>query len=54
MAGPGVPRDLRLDAGILDLAPTLQKLLRLEVSRDVDGRVLSPLLAPGSPVQTAN
>jgi predicted AlkP superfamily phosphohydrolase/phosphomutase len=54
MAGPGVPRDLRLDASILDLAPTLQKLLRLEVSRDVDGKILSPLLSQSFPVQTAN
>jgi predicted AlkP superfamily phosphohydrolase/phosphomutase len=54
MAGPGVPRDMRLDASILDLAPTLQRLLRLEVSPDVDGRVLSPVLVSSLPVQTAN
>jgi len=47
MAGPGTPKNLRLDASILDLAPTLQKLLGLEVSQDVDGKILTPLLAQG-------
>ena len=44
MTGPGIPADMRLDASILDLEPTLQKMLGLEVSQDVDGKVLYPLL----------
>jgi hypothetical protein len=54
MAGPGIPESLRLDASILDLAPTLQKILGLGLSQDLDGKVLSPLLARGIPIQAAN
>jgi arylsulfatase A-like enzyme len=44
MTGPGVPEDMRLDASILDLAPTLLRMLGLDVSQDVDGKILTPLL----------
>jgi predicted AlkP superfamily phosphohydrolase/phosphomutase len=54
MAGPGIPKSLRLDASILDLAPTLQKLLGLEVSQDVDGKILTPLLAQGVAISARN
>jgi predicted AlkP superfamily phosphohydrolase/phosphomutase len=54
MRGPGVPESLRLDASILDLAPTLQRLLRLEVSQDVDGKILSPLFKDGLSVRSQN
>jgi predicted AlkP superfamily phosphohydrolase/phosphomutase len=54
VAGPGVPKSLRLDASILDLAPTLQRLLGLEVSQDVDGKILTPLLAEAIAVHAEN
>jgi predicted AlkP superfamily phosphohydrolase/phosphomutase len=40
LTGPGVQKGLKLDASILDLAPTLQKAMGLQPSADVDGRVL--------------
>ena len=54
MAGPGVPKSMRLDASILDLAPTLQRMLGLEVSQDVDGKILTPLLAQAIAVHAEN
>ena len=54
MAGPGIPKSLRLDASILDLAPTLQNMLGLEVSQDVDGKILTPLLPQGSAIRARN
>jgi len=43
ITGPGVKAGISLDAGILDLAPTIQKLLSLRVSRDSDGKVLDEI-----------
>lgn len=54
MAGPGIPKSLRLDASILDLAPTLEKMLGLEVSQDVDGKILAPLFAQSIAVRAGN
>src|SRR5713101_7323408 len=54
MAGPGIPKSLRLDASILDLAPTLEKMLGLEVSQDVDGKILTPLFGQGSAIRAGN
>lgn len=39
-SGPRIRRGLQFDASILDLAPTLLKLLNLDEPRDLDGRVL--------------
>jgi len=41
--GLGVKAGMSLDAGILDLAPTIQKLLSLGVASDSDGKVLEPI-----------
>jgi hypothetical protein len=54
MTGPGVPKNLELDASILDLAPTLQKMLMLEVSHDSDGKILTPLLGQGIQIHADN
>jgi predicted AlkP superfamily phosphohydrolase/phosphomutase len=54
MTGPGIPGDMRLDASILDLAPTLQKMLGLDVSQDVDGKILYPLLPLNRSVNAVN
>jgi predicted AlkP superfamily phosphohydrolase/phosphomutase len=54
MTGPGIPEGLRLDASILDLAPTLQKMLMLEVSQDVDGKILTPLLPQSIAIRADN
>ena len=54
MTGPGIPEGQRLDASILDLAPTLQKMLMLEVSQDVDGKILTPLLRDGVAIRADN
>ena len=54
MAGPGIPKGLKLDASILDLAPTLEKMLGLEIPQDVDGKILTPLFAPDITVRTGN
>lgn len=40
MAAPGFSKGKRMDAGILDMAPTLISLLGLKVPADVDGSVL--------------
>jgi predicted AlkP superfamily phosphohydrolase/phosphomutase len=54
MIGPRVPEGLRLDASILDLAPTLQSMMGLKVSQDVDGKNLGPFLMQALPVQAEN
>ena len=40
ISGPDVTAGMSLDVGILDLAPTIQKLLSLNVPIDSDGKVL--------------
>lgn len=54
MSGPGIPKGLRLDASILDLAPTLEKMLGLEIAQDVDGKILATLFAPDIVVRARN
>lgn len=54
MTGPEVPEDMRLDASILDLAPTLQRMLGLDVSQDVDGKILTRLLRRNVAVNAVN
>ncbi len=43
ITGPGVRKGVPLDASILDLAPTLLKLLNVDSSGDLDGKVLEPI-----------
>ncbi len=45
MTGPRVVSGVRLDASILDLAPTILELLGVRASTDFDGRVLDEVLA---------
>lgn len=47
MTGPGVQQDLRLDASILDMFPTLQTAVGLGLSSDLDGRVLASAFQDG-------
>lgn len=47
-AGPRVRKGLHRDASILDLAPTLMKLLELEIPLDLDGKTLEPILQQNS------
>jgi predicted AlkP superfamily phosphohydrolase/phosphomutase len=44
ITGPEVPAENHLDANILDLAPTLETMLHLQVDRDTDGAVIVSLL----------
>jgi predicted AlkP superfamily phosphohydrolase/phosphomutase len=45
MAGPNIKQRLELDAGLLDLAPTLLKSLGIAPPNDCDGRALDQILA---------
>jgi predicted AlkP superfamily phosphohydrolase/phosphomutase len=45
IAGPNIRPGTRLDANLLDLAPTLLRLLKVETTTDFDGRVLYQILA---------
>ena len=45
ICGPGISRGRSLDAKLVDLAPTLLRLLGLNVNTDFDGRALSEILA---------
>jgi len=42
--GPGIRSGMKLDAGLLDLAPTLSALLRLRADNDYDGVVLDSIM----------
>lgn len=44
ITGPGIQSGLRLDAGILDMAPTLATVLRIKKENDYDGVVLDSIL----------
>jgi hypothetical protein len=51
--GPLVRRGVRLErASLLDVAPTVLHLLGLPVAADMDGRVLTEMMATETPVQT--
>ena len=47
-AGPRFARGRARDASLLDIAPTVLHLLGVPVPDDMDGRVLTELLAPAS------
>lgn len=47
MSGPGIQAGFNLDASILDLAPTIQRLLGLSPSNDLDGKVLGQMFRDG-------
>lgn len=49
MSGPSIQRGFRQDASILDLAPTLQRLLGLTIPPDLDGRPLDSIVHDGWP-----
>src|SRR5260370_42162261 len=49
LMGPNVRQGIHLDAGLLDLAPTLLHLLGIETSTDFDGKVLDSALALANP-----
>jgi predicted AlkP superfamily phosphohydrolase/phosphomutase len=51
LTGPGVRQGLHLDAGLLDLAPTLLHLLGIETSADFDGKILDSALAVAHPME---
>jgi hypothetical protein len=40
LAGPRIKEGVELDASILDMAPTLLRLLQIKVNTDFDGKVL--------------
>ena len=43
MSGPGIRQDRIVDASILDMAPTLQKIFGLSIPDDVDGKVVQSI-----------
>ncbi len=43
LAGPQIKRGVQLDASILDMAPTLLRLLHVEAGKDFDGKVLDSI-----------
>jgi predicted AlkP superfamily phosphohydrolase/phosphomutase len=45
IAGPNIRHGIKLDANLLDLAPTLLRLLNVEATSDFDGRVLDQVIA---------
>ncbi|TMI09351.1 hypothetical protein E6H34_00985 [Candidatus Bathyarchaeota archaeon] len=45
IAGPDIRPGTKLDANLLDLAPTLLRLLKVETTSDFDGRVLDQIFA---------
>ncbi len=47
--GPGILAGQRIDAGLMDIAPTVVHLMGLPVPAETDGRVLTPLFTPDSP-----
>jgi predicted AlkP superfamily phosphohydrolase/phosphomutase len=47
MTGPGIHPGLRQDASILDMAPTLQKILGLDLAEDLDGKALQSIFQNG-------
>ena len=40
MSGPDIKRNIRLDADIIDLAPTILYLSDIPIPEDMDGKVL--------------
>lgn len=48
--GPGIRKGRRIkDASVMDIAPTVLHLLGLPAARDMGGRILTEIFAPGSP-----
>jgi len=45
ITGPKIRHGVKLDANLLDLAPTLLRLLNVEATSDFDGRVLDQVIA---------
>src|SRR6266566_1649038 len=43
MSGPGIRQGRVVDASILDMAPTLQKIFGLSIPDDVDGKVVQSI-----------
>jgi len=43
--GPRIKRGVNLDAKLLDMSPTLLKILRVESTNDFDGQVLDGVIA---------
>jgi arylsulfatase A-like enzyme len=51
--GPLIRRGVRLEsASLLDVAPTVLHMLGLPVAADMDGHVLTDMLATQTPIQT--
>jgi predicted AlkP superfamily phosphohydrolase/phosphomutase len=53
LTGPNVRQALRLDAGLLDLAPTLLHLLGIDTSTDFDGKILDSAISVDKPNQAS-
>jgi predicted AlkP superfamily phosphohydrolase/phosphomutase len=49
--GPGIPAGRRLDAGLMDIAPTVLHLVEAPVPKEADGQVLLDLFEEGSELQ---
>ena len=56
ITGPGVRRRARLEASVLDVAPTLAYLMNIPVAENLPGRVLEEAILPAQleryPIQT--
>jgi len=46
ITGPGVRENIRIDAQITDLCPTILRLLRVPIPPDMDGKILTQAFSP--------